>query len=254
MEAEIKKVRQNSIKELRTLCQATAPNPARESKVGKFSRIFSIYFTKLFLYTTVPPPVVMTISVLVFFAGIALLAMNQYTINLIGVGVIFLSIVLDGTDGELARARKQTSVAAGMYGEPVSHDFQYGFGFILVAIGLHAQGAPSWILILGALAGISKLIYRLLEIRFWDVFHGHQTKQQLDDTKQSYHKLPLWQRFGYWVNKNFFSSTGVFLVALITVLADRLDLFVWFFAVGYTLLLIALFAKQLVSILHNHKI
>jgi len=254
MQEDNKNVRECSIKQLRAICQATAPNPARESKVGKFSRIFSIYFTKIFLYTNVPPPVVMASSVAVFFIGIGFMSLNQFSTNLIGVGIIFFSIVLDGTDGELARARKQTSVVAGMYGEPVSHDFQYGFAFLIVSIGLYLSGAAWWIIALGAIASIAKLIYRLLEIRFWDVFYGYQNEEQLDEIKKAYSVLPSWKRLIYWVNKNFFSSTGVFLVALLTVLVDRLDLFIWFFAVGYVLMMFALFIKQLMTILRSESI
>ena len=75
---EEKKISQYSFKELRAVCQTTAPNPARESLVGLSSRIFAIYFTKLLLIFNIGPHSTTIISVLFFFLGIGFFIFNDY--------------------------------------------------------------------------------------------------------------------------------------------------------------------------------
>ncbi len=233
------------IKQLRTLCQSSAPNPMRESTLGKFARKFSIYFTWLFLHTKISPNQITFSSVVVFFIGIGFFWNNVFEQNLIGCFLIFLSIVLDGADGEVARYRKTAGVTGTLYVEPVSHDVQYGLMFIVLSAGLVAQGY-SWIyVLLGGVAGITKLLYRLLEIRYWDMTHAQTiTVEKVEAMKKSYSEKPVLERLFYWLNKNFFSSTGVFVVILICTLAQRMDAYVWIYAVCYSGLWLLLFAKQ----------
>ena len=245
------KTTQLSIKELRSLCQSSAPNPARESKVGKFSRVFSIYFTKLFLNTSVTPNQITVFSVLIFFIGLSLFFFNSYYINIIGCLVVFFSIILDGCDGEVARFRQLKSRAGANYVEPVSHDIQYGFVFLVIALSLYWHGFNPIYLFLGGMASVTKLLYRLLEVRYWMLVKGEMTKDTIEKIKQDYSKKFWLIRLFYWLNKNFFSSTGVFLGLLFFTLINRVDWYIWFFTIGYGLLYIALFIKQVYKI--NHK-
>jgi len=253
MEENTKKIREYSIKELRAICQATAPNPARESKVGVFSRIFSIYATKLFLNTPITPNYITILSVLVFFAGIALVLPGVYWMDLAGAGLVFFSIILDGSDGEVARFRKRGGILGGIYTEPVSHDLQYGLMFIVFAFRFFGNSPFAIYLLLGACAAIAKLEYRLLEDRFWMLTRGNITDAGIAEIKKEYSHKPWPVRMIYWFYKNFLSSTGVFLVLFVLALVRHLEWYLWFFAIGYSSMWLALFIKQTMAI-HRQKI
>lgn len=253
MEEQTKTISEYTIKELRAICQKTAPDPARESKVGKFSRVFSIYTTKLFLYTPLTPNHITILSVLVFFAGINLLLPGVYWLDIVGALVVFFSIILDGSDGEVARFRKRGGVLGGMYTEPVSHDLQYGLMFLLLAFRFLHDDWFTIYLFLGALAGVSKLEYRLLSDRFWMLTQGSIADDKIAEIKKQYTKKPWYVRAVYWFNKNFLSSTGIFLVLFVLTLLQLVEWYLWFFAIGYLLMWLALFGKQLI-IIHRQRI
>jgi len=237
-----------SIRELRVLCQATAPNPAKESVVGKFSRIFSIYFTRLFIPTFITPNHINILVVVVYYLGFFLFFIDSYIANIAGSLIVFFSIILDGCDGELARYRHVKDDVAAAYNEPVSHDIQYGLSFIIFAFALYLNGSPAFVLVLGALAGIAKLEYRLLQIRFSILpidKHTSESGLTIGKNKKQYLIRSSLKSILSWINKNFLSSTGVFLILFISSLANKTELFLWFFAIGYIAAWVALFIRQL---------
>jgi len=237
-----------SIKELREICQATAPNPARESMTGHVVRFFSVYLTKVFLYTPIRPNQITFLSVLVFFTGMSQFLYADFHHHIIAVLLVFFSMVLDGCDGEVARAKNIGSVAGTLYVEPISHDVQYAFMFIPVSLGLFWQGFSSIYLILAAVAGLSKLLYRLLEIRF-SILGGLLTDQKkINEIVNSYSSKPKMIRIVYWTHKNLFSSTGVFLAMIPAVFWDRMDMYLWFYGVGNTVWCVLLFSKQIYNL------
>lgn len=240
----IKKMSDYSIKELRAICQASAPNPARESYVGRFSRIFSIYCTKFFLRTSLTPNWITAISVLVFFAGISLTLFNDYWLTVAGAIIVFFSVVLDGCDGEVARFRKQTGVVGGMYTEPVSHDIQYGLMFLIIAAAVYLGGGSPLYFVAAALAGITKLEYRLLELRFWMTIKDNEAAREVQRVKAEHGSKPAWLRLAYWVHKEFFSSTGVCLAFFVFAVLGKMEWYIMTFAAGYTLFWLLLFFKQ----------
>lgn len=252
-----RKISDYTIKELREICQACHATPEwkkEDNKIGIFSLNFSIYFTRLFLYTRITPNQITTLSVLVFFAGISLLLFNDYTANIIGSLVIFFSIVLDGCDGEVARFRKFIGNpikgnVGGLYTEPVSHDVQYGLAFLIIAYGLVMHGFPPYYYVLGGLASITKLLFRLLQARFCTILATKNvTREEGIKMHTSLKKKSIFIRIIYRINKNFFNNSGVFIVIFIGALINRIDLSLWFFGVGFTLLWIAMFGKQVYQI------
>lgn len=243
-----------SIKELRALCQATAPNPARESFVGRFSRIFSIYFTRLFISTRITPNQITVLSVIVFFVGIYFFFIGTVIANIIGALIIFFSIILDGCDGEIARYKKNGSVAGTLYVEPVSHDIQYGLMFPLLGVAVWQNGASAYFIVVGFLASLFKLWYRLIEMRFWTLTNNNATEQKIEEIKKEYKQKSIPVRLAYWVNKEIFSSTGIFLMILILGIVNRIDIYLWIYAGGYALFFSALFAKQIIHISSKKKV
>ena len=242
-----KKISDYSVKELREICQATAPNPARESLVGRFSRLFSIYTTKLLLYTKITPNQITVLSTLVFFAGIALYFIDIYSVRITGAFLVFLSVVLDGSDGEVARFRKSGGTLGTNYVEPVSHDIQYGFSFLLFGCALFYLGYSPVYILLGALASIFKLESRTLQFRYWKIVYKISS-EEVKKTEKSYQEMPEYMKLAYWTEKNFFSSPSLYAVLFFFSLIDQPEYFLWYYAIGYGLFFAALFVKQILEI------
>jgi hypothetical protein len=252
-----KKISEYTIKELREICQAchlTLEKKKEDNKVGIFSLNFSIYFTRLFLYMGATPNQITFLGVAVFFVGIFLLTLNNYILGIVGSLIIFFSIVLDGCDGEVARFRKFIGKPikgniGGLYVEPVSHDIQYGFAFLILAHGLAAHGFPDYYYILGSLAGITKLLFRLLQSRFCLILGvSNVSREESIDMHKSLKKKSIFIKLIYRFNKTFFNNSGVFIIIFIGAIFNRLDLSLWFFGLGYSFLWLALFGKQLYQI------
>jgi phosphatidylglycerophosphate synthase len=238
---ERKKISEYSIGELRGICQATAPDPSTESYVGRFCRIFSIYTTKMFLYTKITPNQITIFSVLVFFSGIALFFVGTYDYNIFACILIWLSIVLDGSDGEVARFRQKKSLVGGVYTEPVSHDIQYGFSFFLLGVAVYLNTGITYYLILGALASIFKLEFRFLKMRF-----GKLMSVINNDNSGSVgvDGGGVIARIVSYVNRNLFSSTGFLLMMTFLSVIDRVEWSLWFYVVGFFMFYLVLFLKQ----------
>jgi len=105
-----------SIRELRKITQAKriALHKGREtiSYSWAFGRKFSIYFTKLFLYTGISAN---HITVLNFFIGLAagaLFTLGQPVYMLLAAMLAHIWWIIDYTDGEVARYRKSTCVTS----------------------------------------------------------------------------------------------------------------------------------------------
>lgn len=241
----IREIKNYTIKELREICQKPVAHlKTEDNKIGLFSLRFSIYFTRLFLHTRITSNQITILSVLVFFGGISLFIFNNYFLNITGSLLIFLSIILDGCDGEVARFRGKASRLGGVYVEPISHDIQYGFAFLLISWGLVMNGLPSYFFILGGVAGLMKLSTRLLQIRLSDLLRHTMSDDKVIDMHKSLKKKSIFIKIAYRFNKNFFTNSGVFVVFSIFSLINRIDLAIWFFAIGYSLIWIAVFGKQ----------
>jgi len=252
-EENIKKISQYSIKELRDICQAPALAKKKDdNKVGLFSLNFSIYVTRLFLHTKITPNQITVLSVIAFFIGISLLLFNDYAFNIIGSLIIFFSIILDGCDGEVARFRKKGGNVGALYTEPVSHDIQYGFAFLIIANGLVIHGFPPYYYILGGLAGVSKLLFRHLQERFCVLLSWNKVSdEEAVNMRQSLKSKSILIKVMYRINKNFFNNSGIFIIIFICSLINRIDLALWFFGLGYFFLWLTLFGKQFYQIKRN---
>ncbi len=232
------------IKELRAVCQATAPNPAKESKLGRFTRIFSIYLTYVFLRLPFTPNQISVIGVIVFFMGVACYFSSDLSVQLWGPVFYFLSIILDGVDGEVARFRYAQSVVGGQYVEPVSHDIMYSLFFMLLGVAIFEQTGEVWVLYAGAAASLAKLMFRALELRFWMIVYLGTERENKDVQNAALDARPWYVRsFDFW-NKNIYSYPAIVGPLLIATWFMHMDYFLYFYAVSFVGLYVLLFAKQ----------
>ncbi len=242
-----------NITQLRAVCQATAPNPAKESKLGRFSRNFSIYLTYIFLRLPFSPNQISVIGVVVFFVGAATYFSSDWRIQLLGPALYFLSILLDGVDGEVARFRHAQSKVGGTYVEPVSHDVMYGIYFMLLGVALYPQFNTVWIIYAGAGAALAKLLARSLQLRFWMLVYMGKESTNAADQNALLDSRPWYRRqFDFW-NKNIYSYPAIVGPLLIATYFMRMDLFLYFYAVSFIGMYVLLFMQQ-VRYLSTHTI
>lgn len=232
------------IREMRARCQATAPAPERETFTGKRARFFSIYFTKLFLFTAITPNQITVLSVLVFFSGVSLFLLGGRWPGVAGALLVFFATVLDGCDGEVARFRQTRNPAGALYVEPVSHDIQYGLMFLPLGIAATVQ-TGSWVpLSFAFLAGASKLMTRLLENRWWFMTRPTISQEEIRDLRQSYLQRSPLRRLVSWTKRNLFTSNGLIVPLLLAAATNRLEWYLYFYGVTFPLLWVLVFVRQ----------
>ncbi|MBU0671129.1 CDP-alcohol phosphatidyltransferase family protein [Patescibacteria group bacterium] len=246
-----------SIKEFRNICQKTAPNPKTETLEGRFNRIFSIYLVKLFIKTDITPNQITVISVFVFLLGVGFFLIDDYSLRIVGILLVVFSAILDACDGEVARYKKNSSIVGMVYTEPVSHDIQYTLMFMPISIGFFLETGNAVFLILGFLATSFKMLYRIMDLRYWAAFKNYAVldkKSDKDSIIKDDSMANGWniKDFFSWLYHNFYTSTGMITPLFILTIFDRIEIFLWFYGVSFPLLWIYLFLKQL-KLLRNIK-
>jgi len=236
--------RNYSFSELRKICQHTSSNPAQEGFTGKVVRFFSIYITFAFLHTSISPNAITILSVFVFFSGMGTFFFGEHSLNILGGLLLIFSVLLDASDGEVARFRKTAGRLGANYVEPVSHDIQYGISFIMLGAALALTSGDQLFFLLGGVASVATLLFRLFESRFWQYYHAGITKNDVEEIKQGYSSLPFYARLASWFRRRWYSSTGFALLTFLAACADKLEYILWFWAVGMCLFTAMLALKQ----------
>jgi hypothetical protein len=191
-----------------------------------------------------------SISVVLFLLGFSLFALDNSTLHLVGVGLVFLYVVLDQCDGEIARLKGNPS-KSGAYVEPLSHDIQFGFMFIPVTLGLYWAGYGVTIIYVGFLATIFKLLYRLIEERFLGLnnYLGFAPKVSAN-TNDSNHKRSFLRSVYLYIRRDVFSS--LVLPLLVFTWLGRMDIFVWMFAAWFGMMFVFRFTRQVLYVSRLH--
>lgn len=235
-----------TIKELRKICQGSekAPSLASQTLYGRFSRIFSIYFTWVFIKLPFTPNHITVAGSAVFLLGCGLFAFNRFDLNITGWLLIVLAFILDGVDGELARYRnvmKKYDIG-GAYVEPVSHDMQYGFMFLPLGIGA-SIAVGNFLPLVGAfLATTAKLQFRLLEFRLGAVTrHMDERDGKVYGYTQGKSTPTTWSYFFY---RNVFAVTGMIPLILVATLLRHIDWLMYFYGIALPLIWAYLFFRH----------
>jgi hypothetical protein len=239
-----------SIAELRARSQPSAPEGGRETYVGQTIRFFSIFVTKLLLHTRLTPNLITVIGVSIFLIGISLFVVQNMYVQLGGIFLIYFSIVLDACDGEIARLRGNPSGVGGLYTEPVSHDIQYSYMFMPIAVGLYLGGYPEWILLAGWLTATAKLLQRFLIARFDNVRLFEQKNARSESDGEGDIRISMDPNVSFphkvyrFLNRNIFSSVGLIIPLTFCTLIQRLDLFIFSFGIFFSCFTILHFLRQ----------
>ena len=84
--------------------------------------------------------------------------------QMVGAGVLIVSLFLDRADGELARQSGKMSPGGHLY-DLIADGTSNAAVFIGIGVGLSQAGNSSWVIVLGMLAGVAVAVAELLVMR-----------------------------------------------------------------------------------------
>ena len=171
-----------------------------------FYRPLAFLLVKL-VYNTGVTPDNLTFSAIIsgLIAGI-LYAFGVQSTTIIATCFFILFVILDCSDGQLARLKKNGS-ATGRLLDGIADYLAVSAIYIGIAIGYsQKEGQPQYMLVLLALSAVSLIIQAMLvdfhRTRFLDILNRHKNtfSEGIDDFKEEYHRLQNTK--GKWLEKN----------------------------------------------------
>ena len=187
----IKDPTEDSIKELRRICQA--PRNHCDTWHGKnIARPLSIYITIMCIRLGVSPNFVTGIFL---FLGIiaSLFLISDHRVVVFAGAVLFqLWYLLDHVDGEIARYKNELSLT-GVYFDYVSHYIVHPLAFFCLGLGLFFRLGHLSSLILGILAGLSIILINAV-VDIYKLILCGKTKKDVSDSTRGTESLSLPKR------------------------------------------------------------
>ncbi len=235
----------HSIKELKIICRKKdKPAAWQLDHWGeRINRACSVYLTWILLNTPLSPNQITMIGTILTIGGFSLFLINNFTVHIIALFVIFFSFLWDASDGEIARYRRakgllsaeKTGDLGAVYVEPVSHDIQYAFMFLPIGLGVFLASGNAWPLIAAFVATSGKLLFRLAECRF-DAFKRSLAEARGESVGWVQQGAAQPATLAYFLYMHIFIGSMTFYFLIIAVILHRLDYFLYFYAGGFTAL------------------
>jgi hypothetical protein len=241
--------RVESIKELRKICQAQKAKTETRMPWVRFVRIFSIYLTWVLLHTKITPNKVTLIGTFFCVTAPFLFILEDYTWNMVGIGLYLFGYVLDYCDGEIARYRKTAGRGGLWFVEPATHDIQYAFIGPPIGIAAFVRTGNVWMIALGFGLSLAKLLIRSLESKYQvlkllakenkflagdsKIWHREKKAQANDPQPKLYAQMYL----------NIYGSMGFTVFMIVAAVTQRFDVFVWFYGVTLPIVLALYFIR-----------
>ncbi len=173
-----------SIKELRKICcKSKAENPY----IQNYLRVMSIYFTKLFLYTSITPNQITILGMVNTLLATILFIFGNYWMSLIASVLVLFSFILDCCDGEVSRYRKESSMK-GAYLDDIGYYLIEAMPFIGITLGIFRNTNNFTILIFGFSAVFFIVMTRLSDFRRF-VFVVEENIKNLKKNKEQLFKF-----------------------------------------------------------------
>lgn len=141
-----------SIEELRKVCQ-----PEWIAQVGRIGRRFSIYITKIFLYTPLSANQITILGVVIYIGGACLFVFGNPLLTLIAALVVRAAGILDLVDGEVARYRK-TAGPEGKFLDSITDACISPCLFVFLTFGIYHNFHQLAVVILGCAALVSFMV------------------------------------------------------------------------------------------------
>lgn len=243
-----------SVKELRQICRRQ--DVTKPGITVRVIRFFSIYFTWLFLHFKFLTPNFVTVgSTIIFIAGGFCYILGEYWLNIVGLLLIWMGVILDYTDGEMARycrapikdsnpEKYQKLQTIGTALEGLTHDVKYAALFVPLAIGASFSFPyPVFLFFLGFSASMAEVLGRLTKLRYIHNILPIQTEKVYlaMGEKKFYAKQNKWRKM---IDKTFNGTTGIATWLIFATLIDKVYLIVIFYGVLYPMIYSVLLYKQ----------
>jgi len=131
----------------------------KESLIMRFIRMWSYPITWIFIRTPITPNQITFLSFASIIAASILFSFGRYEYILIGGVFVWLSIILDLVDGEVARIKNKVSTFGKWFDGTLD---RVGDTMVLagMSIGVYVQNPSVWIVVLGLFATFSTLLWR----------------------------------------------------------------------------------------------
>lgn len=228
-----------SIKELRTLLQEEKINPLgwrRPWGYKVFQRGPSIYITRALIPTRITPNQVTIAGILIGLAGCWDILSLDWHYKLFGVFLLYLSILADKVDGELARYRKTYSLS-GIYWDEISHLIIPPLFWISLAWGISdisIYGDRRFLIIVSALGALALMANRVIHSLAPQIFAKKYIKyadkfnlpQRIDDIIQPNRSQGIIKTVARAIHhlQDFFIIISITAVIIILEVATRRDI------------------------------
>ncbi len=224
-----------SLKELKKECQRDSYDCWCSQKM---LNKFSIYFTWFFSRTSVTPNKVTFLMIISGIAGGVFLAMGNYINALAGALFLYIFLVLDLTDGELARYKKIFS-KRGKFLDFAANDIVFTSVFLSLSLKVfnsdykllgYALFNNPLVLITGAGTVIFFAFFKLSS------YYAQEIDENLQNSFSKFNGFnKKTKSIVLKMANNVFYDTVVIIVAIIGIILDIPQYVLLFYGVGYTL-------------------
>jgi phosphatidylglycerophosphate synthase len=221
----------------------------KEQPWHRLMRAISIYITWLLLHTPISGNGVTFLFMLAGLAGSACFAVGSSWGWVAGALCFWLSVVLDFSDGEVARFREESSWFGDYFDETI-HSVLLVTMYGGMALGIwHQQPGNPWPFVGAFLAAGATIITRMdapLIMKALSQYYGldrlHHMMPQLSTSE--FAATRNMNRWLYYVDLAIFDLGFYFIALPIAALADRMDLFVYFYGLVRPLSALYMFARS----------
>lgn len=247
-----------SIKELRAACRKPGGYEAVKEKILlRIIRVFSIYLTWFFLcFKKITADHVTIASVAMFVLGAFCYVWGYYWLNLIGLALIWFSIVMDFSDGEVARYKRGSLEKTdperfkilqlkGSVLEGWTHDIKYGVLFLFLAVGEYSSFPyPSLLILLGFSASMSQVLSRLTKLRY---IHNFFPIKSAEEAYQEMSRKSMFAKQGglrKFLSNTFGATSEIAIWLTLATIIDKVYALVIFYGIFFSAAYFVLALKQ----------
>ncbi len=171
-----------SIKELKKITHKPNAEINDPSSAIIFRRI-SIYFTFLFLHTSITANQVTMLGMIITIIASFLFSFSTYEASIIASFLLFLAYLFDWVDGEIARYRKSSSLN-GAYLDDIGYYMMEILPFIGLSFGAYTIFNHIFVFILGFLAVFSITFVRLVNLMRYSFYFEYVLKKKVKYNKK----------------------------------------------------------------------
>ena len=207
-------------------------NAEANNRLHWFSSKFSIYFSYFFLKMRFTADQVTFIFFFVGLIGSLLYAFNSLALSLIAYFFFRLHIIIDMSDGDVARFNKSFSIR-GAYWDAVIHSILNPLYFVFISYSFFIQFNNNIFLILGAFMGVSSSVLMGVKNNYYKALFSNKISTSPIKSKKSVDKSIKDNLFA--LISNGASIEGFILITVLVRFVDK-EVFAIVLLIGYLIL------------------